>query len=96
LHYNNPNPSIDFGKNPFRVNTELIPWKGEVRRAGVSSFGMGGTNAHIVLESVPDNAKNFEKQSWNLLTVSAKTEESLDKATNDLLLHLKENPEISL
>ncbi len=50
---------------------------------------MGGTNAHIVLESVPDNAKNFEKQSWNLLTVSAKTEESLDKATNDLLLHLK-------
>ncbi|MED2646764.1 type I polyketide synthase, partial [Bacillus thuringiensis] len=96
LHYNNPNPSIDFGKNPFRVNTELIPWKEEVRRAGVSSFGMGGTNAHIVLESVPDNAKNFEKQSWNLLTVSAKKEESLDKATNDLLLYLKENPEISL
>ncbi|MDC7777729.1 non-ribosomal peptide synthetase/type I polyketide synthase [Bacillus cereus] len=96
LHYNNPNPNIDFGKNPFRVNTELIPWKEKVRRAGVSSFGMGGTNAHIVLESVPDNAKNFEKQSWNLLAVSAKTEESLDKATNDLLLHLKENPEITL
>ncbi|HZI11901.1 MAG TPA: polyketide synthase, partial [Myxococcus sp.] len=53
LHFERPNPRIDFG--PFFVNASLRPWKrGPVpRRAGVSSFGIGGTNAHAVLEEAP-------------------------------------------
>jgi acyl transferase domain-containing protein len=55
LHFEQPNPNIDFSRTPFHVNTELVPWEanGQPRRAGVSSFGIGGTNAHVVLEEPP-------------------------------------------
>ena len=56
LHFEQPNPEIDFDNSPFYVNTRLSEWKtnGTPRRAGVSSFGLGGTNAHIILEEAPD------------------------------------------
>src|SRR5262249_6931636 len=52
LHFERPNPKIDFEKSPFYVNTSLAEWPAGVtpRRAGVSSFGIGGTNAHVVVE----------------------------------------------
>lgn len=55
LHFEQPNPQIDFGSSPFYINTRLIDWPvGRTpRRAGVSSFGIGGTNAHVVLEEAP-------------------------------------------
>ena len=51
LHFNHPNPHIDFRKTPFYVNTALKFWeeKKHPRRAGVSSFGLGGPCAHVVL-----------------------------------------------
>src|SRR5439155_25892806 len=56
LHYEEPNPKIDFVNSPFYVNTKLQEWKSEggPRRAGVSSFGIGGTNAHVVPEEAPE------------------------------------------
>jgi amino acid adenylation domain-containing protein len=45
-----PNPALDLG--PFRVPTRAEPWPAGPRVAGVSSFGIGGTNAHVVVESV--------------------------------------------
>ena len=55
LHFEQPNPQIDFAHSPFYVNTRLSDWKpeGSPRRAGVSSLGIGGTNAHVVLEEAP-------------------------------------------
>jgi phthiocerol/phenolphthiocerol synthesis type-I polyketide synthase E len=55
LHFQEPNPEIDFDRSPFYVNTALSEWKsnGTPRRAGVSSFGIGGTNAHVILEESP-------------------------------------------
>ncbi|HEY0696601.1 MAG TPA: polyketide synthase, partial [Micromonospora sp.] len=59
LHFNKPNPEIDFDATPFFVNTELREWTvdNEPRRIGVSSVGMGGTNAHVVLEEAPPPAR---------------------------------------
>ena len=56
LHFNAPNPQIDFSASPFMVNAELTQWTPETTllRAGVSSFGIGGTNAHVVLEEYQD------------------------------------------
>jgi acyl transferase domain-containing protein/acyl carrier protein/2-polyprenyl-3-methyl-5-hydroxy-6-metoxy-1,4-benzoquinol methylase len=55
LHFEQPNPKIDFANSPFYVNSTLAEWKrnGIPRRAGVSSFGVGGTNVHVVLEEAP-------------------------------------------
>ncbi len=55
LHYEQPNPEIDFAGSPFFVNAALRPWPRAAapRRCGVSSFGLGGTNAHVVLEEAP-------------------------------------------
>ena len=56
LHFEQPNPGIDFDSSPFRVNSVLSTWKpeaGRPRRAGVSSFGIGGTNAHVILQEAP-------------------------------------------
>ena len=55
LHFETPNPKIDFANSPFYVNTTLTEWitNNTPRRAGVSSFGIGGTNAHVILEEAP-------------------------------------------
>ena len=55
LHFERPNPEIDFASSPVYVNTALREWEanGLPRRAGVSSFGFGGTNAHLILEEAP-------------------------------------------
>jgi acyl transferase domain-containing protein/acyl carrier protein len=55
LHFEQPNPQIDFANSPFFVNTKLTEWRSKSipRRAGVSSFGIGGTNAHVILEEAP-------------------------------------------
>src|SRR5947208_359699 len=45
LHFEHPNPEIDFASSPFVVNARLSPWKanGTPRRAGINSLGVGGT-----------------------------------------------------
>ncbi|MEO1209607.1 MAG: SDR family NAD(P)-dependent oxidoreductase [Cyanobacteria bacterium J06638_20] len=52
LHFDKPNPQIDFAQTPFFVNTETRDWdvSDHPRRAGVNSLGIGGTNVHVVLE----------------------------------------------
>ncbi|MGO8772372.1 type I polyketide synthase, partial [Mycobacterium sp.] len=53
LHFDQPNPNVDWDDIPFRVNTELREWPAPdsgVRCAGVSAFGFGGTNFHAVIE----------------------------------------------
>ncbi|OKH20886.1 polyketide synthase [Hydrococcus rivularis NIES-593] len=64
LHFEQPNPQIDFANSPFFVNTQLSEWKtnGTPRRAGVSSFGIGGTNAHVILEEFHAEAQRRRGQ----------------------------------
>ncbi|HEX5706032.1 MAG TPA: type I polyketide synthase, partial [Pyrinomonadaceae bacterium] len=98
LNYEEPNPEIDFARSPFYVNTELREWpEGEgPRRAGVSSFGMGGTNAHVVLEEAPEAAAAPARRSHELLLLSAKTEQALERARLALAAHLRANTETNL
>ncbi|HSK75059.1 MAG TPA: amino acid adenylation domain-containing protein [Thermoanaerobaculia bacterium] len=99
LHFEAPNPEIDFAASPFYVNTEPIPWPrpaGTPRRAGVSSFGLGGTNAHVVLEEAPPAEPSGPSRPWQLLLLSAGTPTALERATDDLAGHLTAPPEQSL
>ena len=95
LHFEQPNPKIDFANSPFYVNTKLSEWKAgkTPRRAGVSSFGIGGTNAHVVLEEAPTIEKSGKSRPSQLLVLSAKTSSALDSATVNLREYLKQHPE---
>ncbi len=55
LHYQSPNPAIDFTSTPFQPAARHVPWqRGDTpRRAGISAFGVGGTNAHVIVEEPP-------------------------------------------
>ena len=104
LHFQEPNPQIDFANSPFYVNTKLAKWttNGIPRRAGVSSFGIGGTNAHVILEEAPtleeQRGREAEGQGrkYHLLVLSAKTESALEIATANLANHLKQHCNLNL
>jgi acyl transferase domain-containing protein/surfactin synthase thioesterase subunit/NAD(P)-dependent dehydrogenase (short-subunit alcohol dehydrogenase family) len=55
LHWDCPNPAIDFAGLRLRVPTESVPLEAvDIGQpvVGVNSFGAGGTNAHVVVEGV--------------------------------------------
>ena len=98
LHFETPNPKIDFANSPFFVSTELRPWKstGAPRRAGVSAFGMGGTNAHAVIEEAPELPEPSPSRASQLMVLSARTRGALDVATAQLTDYFVQHPDASL
>lgn len=94
LHFSQPNPRIDFAGGKLKVNHSATEWKTErtPRRAGVSSFGIGGTNVHMILEEAPAPLHSGRMRSHELLLLSAKTEEALERATENLANYLESNP----
>jgi acyl transferase domain-containing protein len=104
LHFNTPNPRIDFENSPFYMNMKAKEWKRESKgnplRAGVSSFGLGGTNAHVVLEEFLEGTRGLAplcneetsiKQSHQLILLSAKTQFALEKMAENLAEYFKKN-----
>ncbi|TQV85971.1 non-ribosomal peptide synthetase/type I polyketide synthase [Aliikangiella coralliicola] len=63
LHFNNPNPHIDWDSIKIRIPNTTEKWTNDsARYAAVSSFGFGGTNAHIILEQAPgEETTNVDK-----------------------------------
>ncbi|MDQ1353898.1 MAG: phthiocerol/phenolphthiocerol synthesis type-I polyketide synthase [Acidobacteriota bacterium] len=98
LHFETPNPKIDFDNSPFFVNTKLREWKtnGFPRRAGVTSLGMGGTNAHVIVEEAPEKEPSGASRPEQLVFLSAKTNTALDKLTENLAAYLKDNADLNL
>lgn len=100
INVSRPNPAIDFENSPFYLNDTARPWPGDgPRRAGVSSFGMGGTNAHVVLEEPPATAAAppaTPATGPQLLVVSARTVESLERQTRQVRDWLGAYPEVDL
>jgi acyl transferase domain-containing protein/thioesterase domain-containing protein len=94
LGFERPNPAIDFETSPFYVNAGLAEWAATSgpRRAGINSLGVGGTNAHAILEEAPEPDAH-EPSDWpaQILTLSARSETALDKASENLAAHLRSN-----
>jgi acyl transferase domain-containing protein/NADPH:quinone reductase-like Zn-dependent oxidoreductase/NAD(P)-dependent dehydrogenase (short-subunit alcohol dehydrogenase family)/SAM-dependent methyltransferase/acyl carrier protein len=83
LHFQTPNPNIDFVALKLRVPTALEPFP-ETRGArivGVNSFGFGGANAHVLLTEPPlrslsEHLGTEIKRAWPLV-LSARSEAAL-------------------
>lgn len=90
LHFEQPNPNIDFAATPFQVAAQAAPWpetNGRPRRAGVSAFGVGGTNAHVVLEQAPQQATPTTNNRAAVLPLSAATASALQRTARALVDH---------
>jgi acyl transferase domain-containing protein/acyl carrier protein len=91
LHFETPNPRIDFASSPFFVNTEPRPWRRgrEPRRAAVHTYAVGGTNTHLVLEEAPPAVPGSASRPWQLLPLAARTSTALHRAADNLAAHLR-------
>jgi len=98
LHFEQPNPAIDFENSPFFVNTTLRRWQqgSSPRRAGVSSFGIGGTNAHVILEEALKVPVSSMSRPTQLLCLSTKSAEALDIATRRMADYLRQHDNLVL
>jgi phthiocerol/phenolphthiocerol synthesis type-I polyketide synthase C len=78
LHFDNPNPTIDFAALNLSVAGEAIelPKRKAPRYIGVSSFGFGGTNAHIIVSDPPAAPKSGRADSPYLM-LSAQSDAAL-------------------
>ncbi|WMD07318.1 type I polyketide synthase [Streptomyces sp. FXY-T5] len=101
LHFQSPNPDIDFAAGPFTVQRDTAPWprSGKPRLAGVSAFGFGGTNAHVVLQEGPpqgrpdagEDARPDEHPS-HLLVLSARNHAALEELSDAMAARLRRGP----
>lgn len=98
LHFEKPNPNIDFENSPFYVSSKLSEWKtdGMPRRAGVSSFGVGGTNVHVIVEEAPQLESSDPSRPYQLLILSAKNSPALEMATENLIEYFEKNNEVKI
>jgi len=99
LHYERPNPQINFAESPFYVNAALTTWDhhADARFAGISSLGIGGTNAHIILgEAPPATQSNTTEEQTVILPLSARTPKSVCEQASNLAEWLTHHPDVNL
>ncbi|KAI0388598.1 putative polyketide synthase [Xylariaceae sp. FL0594] len=96
IKFNKPNPNIPFQEAHLTVPTEPTPWpESRVERVSINSFGIGGTNAHVILESASRYVKQVAAppvSSPQLLLFSATTAKSLAKSRDQYTKWATSNP----
>lgn len=78
LHFEHPNPEIDFTAWKLRVpvHRENLPRPDAL--AGINSFGFGGTNAHAILQGMPrENPPPPPARTADLFLLSDRSAEGL-------------------
>lgn len=101
INYENPYPEFNLDNEPFQVCTGAQSWqKGQdtLKRAGMTSFGIGGTNTHIILEEAPISVPSNNKRDSPhfIITLSAKSTESLVQMTQNLAKYIASHPESNM
>ncbi|WP_190154620.1 ketoacyl-synthetase C-terminal extension domain-containing protein, partial [Streptomyces humidus] len=100
LHVDEPSPKVDWSAGAVELLTEAREWPtshDRPRRAAVSSFGISGTNAHVILEAVEQNAPEPTPTSGLVpLVLSGRTAEALSAQARSLAVHMELHRELSL
>ncbi|NEO91651.1 MAG: SDR family NAD(P)-dependent oxidoreductase, partial [Moorea sp. SIO3G5] len=91
LHFNQPNPYINWSQLPVKVSTQLTPWQTneKSRIAGVSSFGFSGTNAHVILEEAPREGNSSSATGNSEDYRKGNSEDYLERSVHLLTLSAK-------
>ncbi|KAK1473948.1 beta-ketoacyl synthase domain-containing protein [Colletotrichum cuscutae] len=104
INFKTPNPQIPWKSAKLRVPTEPIPWPtGKDQRVSINSFGIGGSNAHVLLESAScfgistSSLTNGLSAGTNvpkhqLLPLSATHPESISAMGHKIQSYLSHNP----
>ena len=97
VHFEKPNPFIDFKNSVTYINTGYKTWDAPFpRRAGVSSFGLSGTNCHVLLEEAPTIHLKNNLPGEFLFNFSAKSASSLNTYLEDFLKYVIQNEDKAL
>lgn len=96
VHFDEPNPFIDFKNSVVYVNTAYKSWNAPApRRAGVSSFGLSGTNCHVLLEEAPETQQLQKEEGTFIFNYSARSENSLKAYLEKFVSYLETNSGVS-
>lgn len=102
IKFNNPNPKIPFAEKRMKVPLEPTTWpKDRAERISINSFGIGGTNAHVVLDSLhevrpdlgDDAPKPVTSENKQLIVLSANSPESLKGQVSNMQQYVASHPE---
>ncbi|SFR98106.1 non-ribosomal peptide synthetase [Anaeromicropila populeti] len=96
-HFNELNPYINLEDTPFYIVKEPKKWERLIDPegnelpycAGVSAFGFSGVNAHILLEEYREEQMKCEKESSELIVLSAKNRERLTAYANSFSSYIR-------
>ncbi|KAL3607011.1 polyketide synthase pks11 [Fusarium poae] len=98
IKLNQPNPDIPWSSCGLSVPTEPTEWPSlKHERISVNSFGIGGTNAHIILDSARSFGVTLPAErtatSPQLLVFSANGADSLRQMITNYEHYVEKNPE---
>ncbi|KXH64201.1 beta-ketoacyl synthase domain-containing protein [Colletotrichum salicis] len=105
INFKTPNPRIPWKSAKLQVPTEPTPWPTDrEERVSINSFGIGGSNAHVLLESAScfgllsstlTNGLNSGPRvpRHQLLTFSARHPDSINVLSQKVEGYLNRNPE---
>ena len=83
LHFNTPNPNIDWANIPVQIPTSTVIWlpNKKARYASVSAFGLSGTNVNVILKEAPKreslNNTNIKEKEQYILPLAAANNQAL-------------------
>lgn len=90
LGFERPNPQLELDSGPLYIVDRLqrLPATGPVR-CGINALGAGGTNVHAILEEPPPPLVGEGARRTQLLILSAKTRNALDRQCERLAVALE-------
>ncbi|KAF5239311.1 hypothetical protein FANTH_10014 [Fusarium anthophilum] len=98
IRFTSPNPNIPFEEVKLTVPLEVTPWpEDRLERISLNSFGVGGSNAHVILESAAmhgaSTVTHGAPEGPQLLMFSASSAKSLTRMVESYKDWIEDNPD---